>query len=251
MTVNQNSCRCGSIHNRSARARAAAKRLDEQLSKPFGHDECIIEIAAVLMDIDSSLNMMGRRLRDWANQFIQLPIDDAIQLAHLLIDHDQQSLAQQYNIQRQWGSPMQEQDYSAIRKLAHHTIDIARLRESYDQQIIAIMRTHLPFVYAIAGGAIGAKLLMHCGSLRKLAFLPGSSIQMLGAEDALFRHLRTKSSPPKHGMIIAHTYIAQAPKDKRGSYARRLANTISMAARCDYFGADPSYITKLKARLGT
>jgi nucleolar protein 56 len=91
-------------------------------------------------------------------------------------------------------------------------------------------------MYTITGGLIGAKLLEKAKSLKHLAMMPSSTIQLLGAETALFRHLRNKSiRPPKHGLIISHSFVMDAKRQDKGAAARKLAAKISIAARVDYF----------------
>jgi nucleolar protein 56 len=88
----------------------------------------------------------------------------------------------------------------------------------------------------VAGPEIAAKLIAHVGSLKRLAFLPSSTIQVLGAEKALFKHLKNRRiAPPKHGIIFQHAKISNSPKEVRGKIARALANKLALAARADAF----------------
>ena len=91
----------------------------------------------------------------------------------------------------------------------------------------------LPNFHYIAGPLIGAKLLEHAGSVKKLVEMPSSTIQLLGAEKALFRHITKGTKSPKHGLIINHP-IVQKAKDK-GKASRLLADKLSIAIRIDYF----------------
>jgi nucleolar protein 56 len=98
------------------------------------------------------------------------------------------------------------------------------------------MMNYCPNIYSLTGGLIGAKLLEKTKSLRHMAFLPSSTIQLLGAEKALFRHLRNKKiRPPKHGLILSHPLVMDAKRADRGAAARMFAAKISIAARVDYF----------------
>ena len=95
------------------------------------------------------------------------------------------------------------------------------------------MKEVCPRLQEIATTLLGAKLMDHAGSLKHLAELPSSTIQVLGAEKSLFRHLKTGAKPPKFGAIFAHDSITQATE--KGKAARRLAGKISIAVRQDYF----------------
>jgi len=98
------------------------------------------------------------------------------------------------------------------------------------------MMAYCPNIYSLTGGLIGAKLLEKAKSLRHMAFLPSSTIQLLGAEKALFRHLRNKKiRPPKHGLILSHPTVMDAKRTDRGAAARMFAAKISIAAKVDYF----------------
>ena len=94
----------------------------------------------------------------------------------------------------------------------------------------------IPSVTAILGPIIGARLLAQAGSLIALSRMPSSTVQVLGAEKSLFRHLTGKGSSPKHGLIFVHNFIHSLPVSKRGKMARFMANKISMASRLDFYG---------------
>ena len=97
----------------------------------------------------------------------------------------------------------------------------------------------LPAFTLMAGPIIGARLLAEAGNKRKLAFCPSSTMQVLGAEKALFSHIKKKTQCPKHGHIFNHPLLQRLPKTKRGKAARILAGKLSIAARMDYFGKVP------------
>ena len=98
-----------------------------------------------------------------------------------------------------------------------------------------LMNNIAPNLSAIAGPTIGARLIAKSGGLMKLAKLPSSTIQVLGAEKALFRSLKSGSRPPKHGIIFQHDKVHSSPKWQRGKIARSLASKIAIAARIDVF----------------
>jgi nucleolar protein 56 len=85
---------------------------------------------------------------------------------------------------------------------------------------------------------MSARIISIAGSLERLAMMPASTIQVLGAEKALFRSLKTGSRPPKHGIIFQHQALHTAPKWQRGKIARVLSSKLSIAARIDSFGGE-------------
>jgi hypothetical protein len=97
------------------------------------------------------------------------------------------------------------------------------------------MRQIAPSVCEVCGPILGARLIEKSGGLARLAMKPSSAVQILGAEKALFRHLKTGAPPPKHGIILLHPSIMGSPRRERGKKARAFAAKITMAARRDAF----------------
>jgi len=122
-----------------------------------------------------------------------------------------------------------------IKALASETLKLINIREDLAESIEKTMRRIAPNLTSLAGALVGARLIAKAGGLDKLARLPASTIQILGAEKALFRALKTKSKPPKHGVIFQHPLIHSSPKKLRGKMARALATKLAIAARLDYF----------------
>jgi nucleolar protein 56 len=91
----------------------------------------------------------------------------------------------------------------------------------------------------LVGSLLGARLIALSGGLMNLAKRPASTIQVLGAEKALFRSLKTGTKPPKHGLIFQHTLLHDAKRWQRGKIARALAGKLAIAARADAFGGRP------------
>ena len=102
----------------------------------------------------------------------------------------------------------------------------------------SVMEEVAPNTRAIGGSLLGARLLALAGGLLNLAKLPASTIQVLGAEKALFRSLKTKARPPKHGIIFQHPLIHDAKRWQRGKIARALAGKLAIAARVDAFNGE-------------
>jgi nucleolar protein 56 len=111
------------------------------------------------------------------------------------------------------------------------TTEINRL----EQQIDDDMHTMAPNTSSIVGPLIGARLVSLAGGLYKLAILPASTIQILGAEKALFRYKKEGGKPPKHGVIFQHPLIYRSSRDQRGKIARILANNLTIAVKADVF----------------
>merc|ERR1711957_613036 len=125
---------------------------------------------------------------------------------------------------------------------AHEVIKLAAMRKSLHDYLKAKMDLVAPNLSMLIGEIIGARLISHAGSLTNLAKYPSSTVQILGAEKALFRALKTKGNTPKYGLIFHSTFIGRAQQKNKGRISRYLANKCSIASRIDCF-ADHS--TKL------
>jgi nucleolar protein 56 len=153
--------------------------------------------------------------------------------------------------ERSKGGAITERDLSRIDGLARIAIAVASDREKLAEYVESTMKRIAPNTTEVAGATIGARLIAKAGGLENLAKLPASTIQVLGAEKALFRALRTGARPPKHGILFQHDAVHGAPKWQRGKIARALANKIAIAARIDFYRGEKeeSLTGMLKKRL--
>ncbi len=134
------------------------------------------------------------------------------------------------------GADLNEEDLKQIRSLAKEIQNLLKLREKYEKYEEKLANEVCKNITYITNASIASKLIAHVGSLKKLALLPASTIQVLGAEKALFKHLRNKKiKPPKYGIIFQLPIINSAPKKQRGKIARLIATKIALAARADAF----------------
>ena len=121
-----------------------------------------------------------------------------------------------------------------------------------DKQIGGLAGELMPNSSHLVGPLLAARLMARAGGLQRLSRLPASTIQTLGAEKALFKHLRDKSPSPKHGLIFQHPPLRRAPRGQRGKIARALASKLAIAARQDQFSGElqgDALKEKLKQRL--
>jgi len=133
------------------------------------------------------------------------------------------------------GADLSEFDLKPIQTLAKIMIELSELRSYLTDYNTLVMKEVAPNVTELVGPLLGARLLSLAGSLEELAKMPASTIQVLGAEKALFRALRTGGKPPKHGVIFQYPEIHRSPRWQRGKIARALATKLAIAARVDFF----------------
>jgi nucleolar protein 56 len=136
------------------------------------------------------------------------------------------------------GADTSTNDLTQIQALSKDILDLYELRKNMESYLDKTMGEVAPNTRAIVGALLGARLIAIAGSLRNLAMRPASTIQVLGAEKALFRSLKTGARPPKHGLIFQAALLHDAKKWQRGKIARALAGKLSIATRADAFGGN-------------
>merc|ERR1712099_165728 len=138
-------------------------------------------------------------------------------------------------IKASMGQDIVEMDMSNIDSFAKEVIKLATMRKTLHTYLKAKMDLVAPNLCSLVGETIGARLISHAGSLTNLAKYPASTVQILGAEKALFRALKTRGNTPKYGLIFHSTFIGRAKQLNKGRIARYLANKCALACRIDCF----------------
>ncbi len=129
-------------------------------------------------------------------------------------------------------------DDPAVRSLAERVVDLADEADGLEAEVERLAASVTPNLAALAGPVLAARLCSLAGGLEALAKKPSGTVQVLGAEDALFAHLRGQASSPKHGVIYTHDAVRGTRPADRGSAARALAGKLSIAARVDHYSGD-------------
>ena len=236
---------------REAAIYLAEAKIREASAKP---DLQVIQSIQALDEVDKAANIFNSRLREWyglhfpeLSDILSEPeqyIDFILTVGHRDRVKDfvsELKLAEKKvkvileASEKSKGAEIREEDLSRVRMLAKEVKDLHALRKSLQRHIEVTMSKIAPNLTAIAGATIAARLIAKAGGLEKLARLPASTIQVLGAEKALFRALRTGAPPPKHGIIFQHKLVHSAPCWQRGKVARSLAAKIALAARVDAY----------------
>ena len=206
-------------------------------------DTHIIQSINTVAEIDKICNTLVKRTREWYGYYYpelsrNYP-DNEMFIKEVLSKTKEEHMAQHNESESMGpmiGLTITETDLNMILAFARQVDDMYLEREKLINYIDNTLMAYCPNMYTLTGALIGAKLLEKAKSLKHLAMMPSSTIQLLGAESALFRHLRNKKiRPPKHGLIISHPFVMNAPRNKKGVAARKFAAKISIAARVDYF----------------
>jgi len=125
-----------------------------------------------------------------------------------------------------------------LKQVAKEVQALTRLRTQLMKDVSKEADVILPNMSALVGGLVAARLVSRAGGLSATTKMAGSSLQVLGAESALFSHIRTGSPSPKHGLLFQHRRVHNAPKETRGKVARVLAAKLAIAARMDAFSGE-------------
>merc|ERR1711976_691599 len=139
-------------------------------------------------------------------------------------------------------------DLMNIQMFARRVISLSDYRKTLAEYLQSKMLDVAPNLTTLIGEQVGARLIAHAGSLTNLAKYPASTVQILGAEKALFRALKTKGNTPKYGLIFHSTFIGRAVQKNKGRISRYLANKCSIASRIDCFSDEATTIFREKLR---
>lgn len=203
----------------------------KKIKESVTDDLLAIQAINNISEMDKLINVLSKRLREWYE--LHNP-----ELSKRI--HDNQKFSEQILKEKKkkesMGAEFSKENIDPILNLSREIINLHKFKDSQLKYLENIMEKICPNMITITGVSIGAKLLEHAGSLKRLAEMPASTIQLLGAEKALFRHIKNKKNlPPKHGLLHEHPFISQSKKKEHGKIARALADKIAIAVRVDYF----------------
>ncbi|KAA8536940.1 hypothetical protein F0562_029418 [Nyssa sinensis] len=218
-------------------------------------DTMIIQAIGLLDDLDKELNTYAMRVREWYGwHFPELAkiIQDnilyaktvklmsnrtnaaKIDFSEILPEEVETELKEAAMISM--GTEVSDLDLMNIKELCDQVLSLAEYRAQLYDYLKNRMNTIAPNLTVLVGELVGARLIAHGGSLLNLAKQPGSTVQILGAEKALFRALKTKHPTPKYGLIYHASLVGQAPPKHKGKISRSLAAKTALAIRYDALG---------------
>ncbi|KAK8961822.1 putative nucleolar protein 5-1 [Platanthera guangdongensis] len=215
-------------------------------------DTMIIQAIGLLDDLDKELNTYAMRVREWYGwHFPELAkiVQDNIQYAKAVklmgnrtnaVNLDFSEVLQE-EVEAElkeaavisMGTEVSDLDLTNIKELCDQVLSLSEYRAQLYDYLRSRMNTIAPNLTALVGELVGARLIAHGGSLLNLAKQPGSTVQILGAEKALFRALKTKHATPKYGLIFHASLVGQAAPKLKGKISRSLAAKAALAIRYD------------------
>lgn len=227
-------------------------------------DKPIIQTIALIDQLDKNINSFCMRIKEWfswhfpelarlvADNYIYVRIVQLIKTKEALLENKEELLPLLTEIviddqvaehiveaaASSMGCVLNEFDLINIKYFCEKVIFLIKFREDLHQYLKEKMKQIAPNTSALVGEIVCARLISHAGSLSCLAKYPASTIQILGAEKALFRALKTRGKTPKYGLLYHSSFISKANQSSKGKISRYLANKISMCARIDFFSND-------------
>jgi nucleolar protein 56 len=211
------------------------------VARARGRDAGVVQAVRAFDELQESENRVNERLREWYGlHFPELarlvPTEKYAPMVALSESRDEVLKGLGLAGAESSGSPLSPSDRAAVRSFAAAAVALRRESEEQAKALKTAAREVAPNLSELLGPLLAARLIESAGSLARLARMPSSTVQLLGAERALFRHLREGKPPPKHGVLFLHPAVHSAPHWARGRIARALAGKATIAARVDAAG---------------
>jgi len=232
----------------------SSSKISEVSQSPDLH---IIQSINSLDEIDRIVNGISSRLREWYGlHFPELDnvIDSILGYSQIVLAGKREDLSEKVYedagfpdskvemlsvvAKKSHGGDISPENLVIVQSLAKQILELNELRKKLEDHVQTQMVQLAPNISAVLGTAVGARILARAGSLKRLATMPASTIQVLGAEKALFRSLKTGSQPPKHGLLFQHAMVHAAPRWQRGKIARAVAAKAAIASRVDFYSGE-------------
>ncbi|GFY49167.1 nucleolar protein 58 [Trichonephila inaurata madagascariensis] len=232
-------------------------------------DKMVIEAVSTLDELDKELNNYVMRCKEWYGwhfpelaklipdnkQYIKIVVAMGFRenaantdFSGILSEEDEQKVKAMAEISM--GTEIMEDDVRNISNMCQEILNLQEYRTSLAEYLKNRMAAVAPNITSLVGEMVGSRLIAHAGSLISLAKHPGSTVQILGAEKALFRALKARHDTPKYGLIYHAQYVGQSSPAIRGKASRMLAAKTALAARVDAFGEEDIDIgTEHRAKL--
>ncbi|XP_052147959.1 nucleolar protein 56-like [Oryza glaberrima] len=234
-------------------------------------DNMVIQAIFLLDTLDKDINSFSMRVREWFgwhfpelvkivnDNYIYAKLADYIKdkselaekdiskLADLIGDEDKAKEVVEA-AKASMGQDLSEVDLMNVKQFAQRVMNLSEYRKNLYEYLVTKMNDIAPNLTSLIGEVVGARLISHAGSLSNLAKCPASTLQILGAEKALFRALKTRGNTPKYGLIFHSSFIGRASTKNKGRMARYLANKCSIASRIDCYSESATAVFGQKLR---
>jgi nucleolar protein 56 len=212
------------------------ERAKTKISKIERRDKLVIQTVSSLNDLEKILNTMSERLREWYGlHYPELDIREHEKFAARIAKYgDRKNFEKSV---RSMGMELKEEDIRILQDYAKSLKELYDLKKNIEKYLEDIVPKEMPNLNSLLGSILAARILALAGSLEKLAKMPSSAIQLLGAEKSLFRFMKDKKvkRPPKFGLLFTHPDVSSAKRELQGKIARLLSSKLTIAARADFY----------------
>jgi nucleolar protein 58 len=218
-------------------------------------DVMIVQAISLLDDLEKEVNTYSMRIKEWYGwhfpELVRVVSDnltyarvvqklgnrinfESVDLTELIGEQTAEMVKKVAKISM--GTEISEEDISYIIELCAQTIDIFEYKDELYEYLKSRMAAIAPNLTVLVGELVGARLIAHAGSLINLAKHPASTVQILGAEKALFRAIKAKKATPKYGVIYNASFVGKSSTKNKGKASRILANKAALSCRVDALG---------------
>jgi len=216
-----------------------------EIKKAVGRDNFIVQANGAIEEIDKVVNVLSERLREWYGlHFPEMDrvIDNHEKYAKIVEKFGSREKIDDAELnffkEKSMGAELREEDAAIIQNFAARIVEFYKLRSELSKYLEKNLKETAPNFSDIATPMLAAKLIAKAGGLEKIAKMASSTIQLIGAERALFRYLHGKGKSPKFGILFNHPMIQAAPESMKGKVARLVAAKLSMAAKIDFYSKE-------------
>jgi len=189
----------------------------EKIKEEMKGGRRIVQAIDAIDDINKTSNIILERLREWYEYF-SIDVPEGKELAEHILQKEEE-----------------QDEMDALKNLANLFLEAYKTKEALEEYVKEEIKDTAPNLSKLLGETLVARMIASAKGLKRLAMMPASTIQVLGAERALFRHIKEGTLPPKHGILFQHELVNKAPKGIRGKIARALAAKVAIAAKADVF----------------
>lgn len=228
------------------KAKAAVKKEFQRSDLP------IMQAVRAVDDLDQAKNVLYTRVAEWVKlNFPEISMENEEAFCKIISvygkkeNFEYNTLAEMCGevkaaeiielTEKSFGADVSEEDGEALKELAASATALFETRRQIEKYIDKSAKAAFPNLCHLLDPLLAGRLVTIAGGLERLAKMPGSTVQLLGAEKALFKHLRRGTKPPKHGILFQSPLVRNAKENHRGAIARTLAGKLALAGRADFY----------------
>ncbi len=240
------------------RRKLMAKTRKDVQEKFSGDESHLVKAIGLIQTLDEISNIMFEQVREWYALYfpeLERKVKDPeayLRLVYELTEKEnftQKKVGEFYKNEKvaaeletlaknSVGAKASKETIAEIKLLSLNSLNLKEERKFLSNYAENIAKKIMPNFSVIAGGVLAGKMLAKAGSLKKLSMMPASTIQILGADKAIFAHIKSGAKSPKHGLLFQHPIVSSVPKKLKGKAAKLVAAKLTIAVKADYFSKE-------------